>query len=247
MNLSVVNKAVLLTLILLLAGCASAPQDDPWADKKDPFEDFNRDMWEFNQELDKAVLKPAAKAYGHIPKPVRTGMINVVENLEEVPSVVNNLLQLKVVDAGVSFWRFTINSTIGVLGIFDVATHIGIDRREEGFGEVLATYGVPDGPFLMLPGLGPTVPVDRGGDTVDGMYFPLDNLNGPTSIARWVIKGLDTRLQLMDLEPMLEDSIDPYSFVKESYYQNWLNKKYDGNPPPPPAEEELDDDFYDQF
>jgi len=233
--------------MLLLGGCAAAPQEDPWADSKDPFEDFNRDMWEFNEELDKAVLKPAAQAYGYIPKPVRTGMINMVENLDEVSSMVNNLLQLKVVDAGVSFWRFTINSTVGVLGVFDVATHMGIDRREEGFGEVLASYGMPDGPFLMLPGLGPTVPVDRGGDVVDGMYFPLDNLSGPTSIARWVIKGLDTRLQLVELEPMLEDSIDPYSFVKESYYQRWLNKKYDGNPPPTADEDELDDDFYDQF
>ncbi|RUO49387.1 VacJ family lipoprotein [Pseudidiomarina donghaiensis] len=242
------NKWIVLAAILLLVtGCASAPKDDPWADPKDPYEEFNRDMWEFNEELDDAVLRPAAKAYGYIPKPVRTGLLNAAENLDEVSSLVNNLLQGKVVDAGVSFWRFTINSTVGVLGVFDVATEIGIDRRQEGFGEVLATYGVPDGPYLMLPGMGPTVPVDRGGDVVDGMYFPLDNLSGPLSAARWVVKGLDTRLQLIELEPMLEDSLDPYSFVKESYYQRWLDKKFDGNPPEEPQEEELSEDFYDQF
>ena len=239
--------SLLVAAVLLASGCASAPQDDPWADSKDPYEDFNRSMWEFNEELDDAVLRPAAKAYGHIPKPVRTGLLNAAENLDEVSSLVNNALQGKAVDAGVSFWRFAINSTVGVLGIFDVATAIGIERREEGFGEVLATYGVPDGPFLMLPALGPTVPVDRGGDVVDGMYFPLDDLNSPYSVARWVIKGLDARLQLIELEPMLEESLDPYSFVKESYYQRWLDKKFDGNPPPPPEEEELSEDFYDQF
>lgn len=241
------NYLLLAALVLLMTGCATVPQDEPWADPKDPYEDINRDLWDFNEELDDAVLRPAAQAYGHIPKPVRSGLLNAVENLDEVSSLVNNLLQGKVVDAGVSFWRFTINSTVGVLGIFDVATEMGIDRREEGFGEVLATYGVPDGPFVMLPAMGPTVPVDRGGDVVDGMYFPIDNLSGPTSVARWVIKGLDTRLQLMELEPMLEDSLDPYSFVKESYFQNWENKKFDGNPPPPPEEEVLSEDFYDQF
>ncbi|RUO61664.1 VacJ family lipoprotein [Pseudidiomarina marina] len=242
------NRLLAIAAVALLAsGCASAPQDDTWADERDPFEQVNREVWDFNEELDDAVIRPAAKAYSHVPKPMRKGLSNAVENLDEVSSLVNNALQGKVVDAGVSFWRFTINSTVGVLGIFDVATEMGIERREEGFGEVLASYGVADGPYLMLPGLGPTVVVDRGGDVVDGMYFPLDNLSGPTSVARWMIKGLEARIQLMDLEPMLEESLDPYSFVKESYFQRWQDKVYDGNPPAQSDEEELDDDFYDQF
>ncbi|WP_417665643.1 VacJ family lipoprotein [Pseudidiomarina sp.] len=232
---------------ILASGCATTPEEDTWADQRDPFESINRDVWDFNEELDDAVLRPTAKAYSKVPQPIRTGLLNAVENLDEVSSIVNNALQGKAVDAGVSFWRFTINSSIGILGLFDVATEIGINRRQEGFGEVLAYYGVGDGPYLMLPAMGPTVPVDRGGDVVDGMYFPLDNLNGPTSVARWVIKGLEARIQVMDLEPMLEDSLDPYSFVKESYFQRWQDKVYDGNPPAPPEEEQLDEDFYDQF
>src|SRR5690554_2464956 len=204
---------------LLASGCASTPEKDAWADSRDPFETVNRDLWDFNQELDDAVLRPAAKAYSHVPKPLRWGLLNMVENLDDFSSVVNNLLQGKLADANVSLWRFTFNSTLGIGGFFDVATEMGLSRREEGFGEVLASYGVADGPFLMLPAMGPTVPVDRGGDFVDGMYFPLDNLNGPLSVARWVVKGLEARIQLIELEPMLEDSLDPYSFVKESYFQ----------------------------
>ncbi len=232
---------------LLASGCASTPEKDAWADSRDPFETVNRDLWDFNQELDDAVLRPAAKAYSHVPKPLRWGLSNMVENLDDFSSVINNLLQGKVADANVSLWRFTFNSTLGIGGFFDVATEMGLSSREEGFGEVLASYGVGDGPYLMLPAMGPTVPVDRGGDIVDGMYFPLDNLNGPLSVARWVIKGLEARIQLMELEPMLEDSLDPYSFVKESYFQRWQDKVYDGNPPQPEPEEELGDDFYDQF
>src|SRR5690606_38139176 len=140
------NRLLAIAAVALLAsGCASAPQDDAWADERDPFEQVNRDVWDFNEELDDAVIRPEAKAYSHVPKPVRKGLSNAVESLDEVSSLVNNALQGKVVDAGVSFWRFTINSTVGVLGIFDVATEMGIERREEGFGEVLATYGVADG------------------------------------------------------------------------------------------------------
>lgn len=240
------RQGLILSVLLLLGGCASTPADDPWADPRDPYEEFNRDMWAFNEALDDAVVRPAAVAYSKVPKPVRKGLYNVVENLEEVPSFVNNTLQGKVADAGVTFWRFAINSTVGVLGIFDVASHIGLNKRKEGFGETLASYGVMDGPYVMLPGMGPTVVVDRGGNVVDGMYFPIDDLSGPTNIVRWVIKGLDARVKLMELEPMLEDSLDPYSFVKEAYYQRWRDKVYDGNPPELP-EDELDDDFYDQF
>ncbi|WP_369743542.1 VacJ family lipoprotein [Pseudidiomarina sp. PP-1MA] len=241
-----VKKYLLIVLAgLTLAGCASTPEDE-WADPRDPFEDFNRDMWDFNEQLDEAILWPAAKAYGEIPQPVRTGLRNVADNLGEVSWFVNNLLQGKVMDAGSTFWRFSINSTVGVLGIFDVATPLGIEAKEESFGETLASWGVTEGPYVMLPGLGPTVPIDRGGDVVDGMYFPIDNLNGPTSVARLLVKALDTRLRLQEQQALMENSLDPYGFVKEAYFQNWQHKVYDGNPPQTETDE-LDDDFYDQF
>ncbi len=241
------NLLLITPIIMLLAtGCASAPEDDQWVDERDPFETLNRDVWDFNLTLDEEVLLPTANAYEKIPKPVRKGLINAADNLSEVSSFVNNLLQGKFVDAGVTFWRFGINSTVGVLGIFDVATPIGLTSREEGFGEVLSSYGVMDGPYVMLPGLGPTVVTDRGGDVVDGMYFPIDNLTGPVSLARWVIKGLDKRLELREQEALMDNSLDSYGFVKEVYFQNWRYRVYDGNPPIE-EDDELDDDFYDQF
>lgn len=232
---------------LVLTACAASPDKDMYADPRDPFEEINRDLWDLNRELDDAILWPAARTYGKLPQPVRTGLLNAAENLSEPSSLVNNVLQGKVTDAGVTFWRFAINSTVGVFGLFDVASPLGLSRRDEGFGETLAFWGIGDGPYLMLPALGPTVPTDRGGDLVDGLYFPLDDLSTPLSVARFVIKGLDTRLQLQEQEELLENSLDPYSFVREAYYQRWRDKVFDGNPPPTEAEEELDEDFYDQF
>lgn len=237
-----------LAIVLLVSGCSTSP-DDPYADPRDPLENLNRDIWDFNQELDEAILWPAAQAYGKIPEPGRRGLRNVVDNLGEPSYLLNNALQGKVTDAGVSLWRFAINSTVGIFGIFDVASDIGLSARPESFGETAASWGVGDGPYLMLPGIGPTVVIDRGGDVVDGMYFPIDNLDGGVSFTRLVIKALDTRLRLQEQQALMENSLDSYSFVREAYFQNWRNKVYDGNPPPEPVrpEDELDDDFFDQF
>ncbi len=239
---------LMVALALTVSGCSSSPSD-PFADARDPFETVNRDLWDFNQDLDDAILWPAAQAYGKIPEQGRRGLRNVVDNLGEPSYVLNNALQGKVTDAGVSFWRFAINSTVGLLGIFDVASDLGLHVRPESFGETVASWGVADGPYLMLPALGPTVVIDRSGDVVDGMYFPIDNLDGGVSFARLVIKALDTRLRLQEQQALMENSLDSYSFVREAYFQNWRNKVYDGNPPPLPQreEDELDDDFFDQF
>jgi phospholipid-binding lipoprotein MlaA len=237
-------------VVLGLGGCATAP-DDTYADPRDPFEEVNREVWDLNETLDDYVIWPAARTYGMIPKPVRTGLLNATENLGEPSHFVNNTLQGKFKDAGVTFWRFLINSTVGVLGVFDVATPMGLTQREEGFGETLAVWGVGEGPYLMLPGLGPTVVTDRGGDIVDGMYFPIDDLSTPLSVARIAIKALDLRLRLQEQQSLMQNSLDPYSFVREAYFQNWRDKVYDGNPPveeeDPNELEDLGDDFYDQF
>ena len=225
---------------LLLAGCSSTP--DPDQDPRDPFEHFNREMWDFNQELDRNIISPAADVYDEIPEGVRRALYNMAENLDEPSSFVNNTLQAKFADAGVSLSRFVINSTVGLLGLFDVASHVGLNKRQEGFGEVLATWGVTDGPYLMLPVLGPTVVIDRGGDVVDGMYFPYPLLTWPMDIARWTIKGLETRIQLRQQERVLNNSLDPYAFVREAYFQNWRDRVYDGNPPV-----EMEDDEFEDF
>lgn len=224
------NYGLLLLVSLFMVGCSSTPED-PYADPRDPFEDFNRDMWEFNRDVDEAVIEPAAETYAHIPQPIRTSLYQAVENLEEPSSVVNNLLQWKIADAGISLGRFVVNSTIGLVGLFDVATPMGLTKREESFGQTLAVWGVPEGPYLMLPLMGPTVVVDRGGDYADGQYFPYPLLSWPVDLARYVIKGLELRLRLSDQERVLENSLDPYSFVKDVYYQRWQDQVFDGNPP----------------
>lgn len=246
MRLNDWKLVVVLCGSLIVSACSSTP-DDPYADPRDPYENFNRDMWDFNEALDENIVRPAAVGYSKIPQPIRSGMYNMVRNLDEVANTVNHGLQGEFGNAGSSIGRFLINSTVGLLGFFDVASELGLAEHDEDFGEVLATWGVPDGPFIMLPGIGPTVPIDRGGDIVDGTYFPLDNITSPWNIVRVAIKGLETRVRLMDQEQVLENSLDPYSFVKEAYLQRWRSKVYNGNPPPEPVDEFDDFDDFDEF
>lgn len=226
----------MLALVLVVSGCSSAP-DDPYADKRDPLEDVNRVVWDFNQEVDEAVIKPTAEAYENIPAPVRHSLYRAFENLQEPWSFLNNLLQGKPKDASITVGRFFFNSTIGLLGLLDPATEMGLTKREESLGETLALWGVPDGPYLMLPLLGPTVLIDRGTDWVDGNYFPYTEVDSDWDIPRYTVKGLEMRLRLRDQEQVLENSLDPYTFVKEAYFQNWRYNVYDGNPPQQPADE----------
>ncbi len=224
-------KWVILASTLALGACSSQP-DDPYADPRDPFEDTNRAVWDFNRELDKAVIKPAAEVYENVPEPVRNSLYRALENLQEPWSFVNNVLQGQFKDAGVTAGRFFFNSTIGLLGLLDPATEMGLTKREESLGQTLAVWGVPNGPFLMLPVLGPTVVIDRGTDWVDGNYFPYTEISDDWDIPRYTIKGLSLRLRLREQEQVLDNSLDPYTFVKEAYYQNWNYEVYDGNPPP---------------
>lgn len=215
---------------LLLAGCSSTP-DDPYVDERDPFEDVNRVVWDFNQEVDEAVIEPAAEAYENIPEPIRHSLYRAFENLQEPWSFVNNLLQGKPKDASVTVGRFFFNTTIGLLGLLDPATEMGLTKREESLGQTLALWGVPEGPYLMLPLLGPTVVIDRGTDWVDGNYFPYSDIDSDWDIPRYTVKGLELRLRLREQEQVLENALDPYTFVKEAYFQNWRYEVYDGNPP----------------
>ncbi|RUO37377.1 hypothetical protein CWE13_05305 [Aliidiomarina shirensis] len=213
-----------------------------FSDPRDPLEDLNRQSWQLTRDvLDPYIISPAASAYGTTPKPVRRGLYNVTENITEPASIVNNLLQRKPKAAAISAGRFVMNSTFGVFGFFDVATKMGVVQEKESFGETLAVYGVPDGPFIMLPGIGPTVIIDRGGDTVDDLIWVARLFSLPMSVAQLTIRGLEHRLELRELEPMLENSIDEYAFVREAYFSYWLDKVYDGNPPLDYQYDDLDD------
>lgn len=217
------------------------------SDRTDPFEGFNRAMWDFNRDyLDYYIAKPAAVFYkSYIPTPVQSGIYNAATNLDEPPSTVNNLLQGNVEDSGNAFARFLINSTAGLFGIFDVAEKIGLGRKQDQFGEVMAVYGVNDGPFLMLPAIGPTTFRNEIGDQIDNLYFPATEFAFWPSLGVSMLKGLHQRAQLLDQEGLLNGSLDPYSFVQEAYYQQRLFDIYDGNVPV--VEDDIDIDDFDDI
>lgn len=237
--ISINNKlAALIVCTALLGGCAAKPSTEQTAgtpntkqrDPRDPFEPVNRVMWDFNWDvLDRFLLKPAATAYVTVmPGFARTGLSNAVENLSEPGNMVNNLLQGKVGPSFDSFTRFVINSTVGVVGLFDVAGAMGLQRQEEEFGEVLGVWGVDTGPFVMLPARGPTDARSFTGDVVDNLYFPLSVLTGNMNVARFTISALEGRAQLLGQEGQIENAVDDYEMVKNIYFQNLEFRVTDG-------------------
>lgn len=244
------TKLIILSFaLLILGGCATnnakQQEEERFVDPRDPIEPVNRVMWDLNYEvLDRYLLKPATQGYVAVmPQAARNGLYNMAVNLEEPSNTVNNLLQGKVDESFVSLGRFVINSTIGLLGAFDVATEMGLQREEESFGEVLAVWGVGTGAYLMLPALGPSDIRSTAGDVVDGVYFPFDILNFNFTIFRATVKALEARAALLSQDQMISQSLDPYVLVREIYFQNLEFKVSDGA-----IEEDVDfDDEFDDF
>ena len=159
-----VHPAALLLGAALLSGCATGPNANP----ADPLEPYNRSMTTFNENVDKAVLKPVATAYQQaMPAPVRTGVSNFFGNLGDVPNLLNSLLQFKGKRSLQTTGRLLLNTTVGVAGLWDPATRMGLPKQSEDFGQTLGFYGVPDGPYVMLPILGPSNLRDTGGRVFD--------------------------------------------------------------------------------
>lgn len=217
------------------------------SDPRDPLEPVNRVVWDFNWEvLDAYILRPVTVAYVTVmPQFARTGLFNAAQNLEEPANLTNNLLQGKVNDGLDSLARFLINSTVGLLGTIDVASKIGIDRKEEQFGETLGVWGIETGPFLMLPFLGPSDPRSFTGDYVDGFAFPMSLLDGGLNFARLGISLLETRAQLLDQEAQIEQAVDDYAFLKNAYFERLEFRVTDGKSGDKAIEEEQLDDFAD--
>lgn len=253
------NKVAVLILatgLLLLGGCASqqstSDQTQQYQDPKDPLESFNRTMWDFNYEiLDEYILRPTAVAYvDYMPQIARTGLLNMAENLEEPSNSLNNLLQGKLDGTFISLGRFLLNSTVGLLGLIDVASEIGLEREEEEFGEVLGKWGLNTGPYLMIPALGPSDTRSLVGDVVDTSYSPLDGLNLYLGFLRVGILALESRASVIQQEQQLNSSADPYAFVKSAYFQNLEFKVKDGKVEKSEEEAALEDDidaFLDDF
>ena len=187
-------------------------------DINDPFEDINRITFKFNESIDNNFLKPVALTYSKAPKPIKKGISNFFDNLEEIETSVNQILQGKPKLAINDFSRFIINSTIGLGGFLDVATKIGLTRHEEEFDQTLALWGVPSGPYIMLPGLGPST-------LRDTLARPFSSFLSVTfhmteSDVNLALKGMDaleTRERLLEIESLIYG--DRYNFVRDSYVQ----------------------------
>lgn len=221
----------LLLAAVLLAGCAAAGPDDA----NDPLEGYNRAMFGINGVIDGVLLKPAAELYVLAPPaPVRRGVSNLLDNLGEPLAAANNLLQGKATRAGTSLGRFAVNSTLGLGGVFDVAEGWGWERAPEDFGQTLASWGVGEGPYLMLPLLGPSNPRDALGFAVDWVADPPGRVLGDTPVlARAALGGMARRADYLDtFEVLQETSVDFYAAMRGFYRQYRANAIRDGAPAP---------------
>lgn len=216
----------------LFAGCASTPPDYV-TQTKDPWEKLNRVTFAFNQKLDVGVARPVANTYVRaVPAPARNGVHNFFNNLGEPVTIVNDALQAKGGQTLKDLGRFLINSTFGLLGWFDVARHVGLPDHEEDLGQTLARWGVPSGPYLVLPILGPSTLRDAGGTYADYYVNPLtNNMRARYRNAGTVINGVDTRAGLLSLDSTLDQAFDPYTFLRDAYIQHRRFQIYNGNPP----------------
>lgn len=226
--------AGLLSACALLTGCASIP-DDVGSSPQDPWERYNRHMDAFNDGLDRGVIKPAAQAYDAvIPLPARVVTTNFFGNLGDVWTGLNNLLQGKLVDGAGDFGRVLVNTTIGILGFFDVATPLGLEQHTEDFGQTLGVWGVGDGPYVVLPFFGPRTVRDTGGLVLDTLADPLTHQDDHVRIRNSlnVVRLLETRAQFLPADKVIEQAAtDRYAYLRDAYLQRRRSLIYDGRPP----------------
>ncbi len=226
-------------LACLLAGCATTNMGTPG----DPLERMNRATHKFNDAVDRGVLKPVAKAYlKYLPEPIRNGIDNVLENLAFPTTIVNDLLQLKLKDSLVDLGRFTVNTTLGVGGIFDPASSIGMSRNDEDFGQTLGRWGVPAGPYLVLPLLGPSTMRDAPSIVVDG-YTDIRtqaHLNDTEQWSLGVLSIVHRRSELLPFDPSFDAAYDRYAFIRNAWLQRREYQVKDGEVSDEISPEELE-------
>jgi len=246
------DARLLLPLLILMGGCAATgtseetPEQEVVRAASDPWEPLNRGMYAFNYTLDRFTMKPIARGYRAVlPAFVRRGVTNFSQNLLRPGSSLNNFLQGKPGPGFSELGRFIINSTLGIGGLIDVATAQGMAVYDEDFGQTLAVWGLPEGPFLFIPILGPKTVLDAVAIPVNLVSDPLwhyDNSSVRDKI--YALRAIDLRARLLTAEILLEDSKDPYLTLREAYLQNRRFQIYDGNPPSTEEEDDLFDEFF---
>ena len=234
------TRASLAAVLLALAfagGCASTGPGVA----RDPLEPLNRAVFAFNDQADQLLVRPAARAYqAVVPEVLRIAIGNVLGNLFEPWAAVNQLLQGKPVEAISGAARFVLNSTLGLGGVVDIATPIGLERQPEDLGQTLGRWGLPAGPYLVLPLLGPSSLRDAAGTVGAWRFDPVWHAAEEDLRAAYTfLLVLDTRVRMLGTERVIEGaSLDRYSFIRDSYLQRRRNLVFDGNPPPPKEDDE---------
>ena len=229
-----VRRLAVLAVAAATAGCATTGNGERGS-SRDPLEPLNRAVYEFNDAFDRAVAKPTAQAYEKVvPDFVRDMVGNAFGNVRDVWTAANQLLQGKPGHAASDLWRVAINTTFGFGGLFDVASEAGIAKHREDFGQTLGRWGVPAGPYLVLPFLGPSSLRDAPARGVDLWADPLrvELSHGERNNA-FLLRAIDDRQRLLDAESVVDQAaLDRYSFIRDSWFQLRRNQVYDGNPPP---------------
>ncbi len=240
-------KTILAALLAVgAAGCASIPPED--REPYDPWEAVNRPIWTFNYTFDRYLLRPIAKGYDTVaPKPVKFAVFNFFENLRTVGYIPNHLLQGKFLDAGRQTARLAINTTLGLGGIIDAASDAGLRAQPEDFGQTFAVWGLPQGPFMQIPALGPKTVLDTFGWVADRFTDPLWQYGNSSVRDKLIIlRYVDNRRRLLPGDDAIREAPDSYVFVREAYLQRRRFLIYDGNPPIEDIELDFEDEFEDE-
>lgn len=237
---------LLVAMVAMLAGCATPPSDPAeraaFEQNNDPLEPLNRKILDANLILDRILLKPVTKVYiALVPEAGRDAVKRALDNMKEPVVVINNVLQGQPHRAGIAVGRFSINSTLGLAGLFDVAKKWGLDKETGDFGQTLFVWGLPEGPYLILPILGPSNPRDLAGMGADAYVDPFsylataENLDD-IQISRFVVDGIDQRARVMDvLDDLQKNSLDFYAQLRSLTEQHRAAELRHGTAPEPGA------------
>ena len=220
-------------LLALLAALTLSACATTGGDPRDPWEGVNRKTYAFNDALDRAVMKPIAQGYQKVtPRFAQEGVNNFYSNLEDIGTTLNNLAQGKVKQGASDAARFVVNTVVGVFGLWDVATPMGLEKHDEDFGQTLGWYGVPPGPYVVIPLLGPSSARDAPARVIDPAWFYNDYLPDRVYWSFWGVDKVRTRANLLKAGNILDDAaLDPYTFVRDAWLQRRRNQVFDGNPP----------------
>lgn len=226
-------QIMMLPIFFILGGCATAPT--ALEEQGDRFEPMNRSIYRFNEGLDQAVLKPSSDAYvSHIPQAIQTGVSNFFANIQYLDTVLNDFLQGKPKQGFKDLLRVAVNTTLGLAGTIDVASHAGLKRHEEDFGQTLGVWNVAAGDYVVHPLLGSSTVRDTPGVVVSLLTNPIVYLNPAAAIPLSLLNIVDLRAQA---EPFVrlrnEAALDPYLFTRDVYLQHRAALIHDGDPPPP--------------